>query len=239
MGIFDHLGSIAQSDAGKAFDTAHEHFQHRLNVHGHFGRALLESLAETCRNHPNIVGVVVGVLVEQLLVHEKHHHEAVVEAERNGHGPAHAPSPHPAPPHAPHHELKLWRIRPGRIAFEVFGALVLLKFGVGIARIFSRKKPALAPVARIHLFSATLAAYYAAKVLKSPEVSAWRNAAVFLFATDALKPMLKPDYSRPPPSPHRPPQVRSSGAAPESEMGHAPAHAPTVFAGDGHEFSLH
>jgi hypothetical protein len=231
MGIFDRLGSIAQSDAGKAFDTAHEHFQHRLNVHGHFGRALVESIAETCRNHPSIVGIAVGVMVEQLLVHEKHHHEHVLEAEAEAEHNGHAPPPaRTAPPHAPHHELKLWRVRPWRIAFEVFGALVLLKFGVGVAKIFSRKRPALAPAARIRLFSATFAAYFAAKTVKSHEVSAWRNAAALLFATDALKPLLRPDFSRPPPSPHRPPPARANGDA------HPPAPAPPD---DGHELTVH
>ena len=233
MGIFDRLGSIAQSDAGKAFETAHEHFQHRLNVHGHFGRALVESLAETCRNHPSIVGIMVGVLVEQLLVHDKHHHEAVLEAEaeaeRNGHAP---PAARTAPPHAPHHELKFWRIRPWRMAFEVFGALVLLKFGVGVAKVFSRKQPALAPVARIRLFSATLAVYFAARTVKSHEVSAWRNAAVLLFGTDALKPLLTPDYSRPPRSPHQPPAARPDDGAPLPEREPIPDDV-------GHLFTLH
>ena len=48
-----------------------------------------------------------------------------------------------------------------------------------------------APAAKIHLFSGALAAYYLAKAIKSPKVSAWRNAAVALFVTDALKPVLK------------------------------------------------
>lgn len=209
MGIFDRLGSIASTDVGKAFDTAHEHFQQRLNTHGHFGRALLESLAETARNHPSLFGIGVGVLVEQLLVHEKHQHETeLAEAARNGSAPppapAETPAPQRAPPHAPHHELRLWHMKPGKLAFEVFGALLLLKFGVAAAKAFSHKRPALAPIARIHLFSATIATYLVAKTLKSHEVSAWRNGFIGLFATDALKPLLSPDFSRPPPKPHAP-----------------------------------
>ncbi len=246
MGIIGRLGSLANSDAGQAFGTAHDHFQHRLNTHGHFGRALIESIAETCRNHPNFAGIAVGVLVEQLLVHEKHHHEA--EIARNGGVPPPSGGPPALPraaaPHTPHHMIRLSGLRPGHLALEVFGALVLLKFGVGIARTFSRKhkKPSLAPLARIHLFSATFGTYFTAKALKSHEVSAWRNAAAMLFVTDALKPLLTPDYSRPPPAPrHVSPPVAAPPPAPPTENGHAPVEAmpPTAPPEEGDALTLH
>jgi hypothetical protein len=41
------------------------------------------------------------------------------------------------------------------------------------------------------LWSGAIATYYLVKSLKSPKVSAWRNAAVALFATRALKPALR------------------------------------------------
>ena len=210
MGIFDRLGVMGTTDAGQALSHAHEHFQNRINTHGHFGRALIESLAETCRNHPNIVGVAVGVLVEQFLVHEKHHHDQVeherAEAERNGLAPpAHKPLPRAAPHHTPHHLLRFSRIRPVRIAMEVFGALVLLKFSTGIAHIFSRKKHrgSLGTVARIRLFSGTFAAYFIARTLKSHEVSSLRNGLAVFFLTRAVKPLLRPDYNRPHGEPSR------------------------------------
>lgn len=221
MGILNRLGATVGSDVGKAFETGHQHFQERLNVHGHFGRALIESIAEVCRDHPNLVGIAVGVLVEQFLVHEKHVHES--EVALNGGAPhAEAPSAPRAPPHAPHHELRLWRLRPGRMALEVFGALVLLKFGAGLSRAFTHRRASLSSVARIHLFSATIATYLTVKALKSHEVSAWRNAAILLFATDALKPLLTPDYSRPPPAP------RPAPAAIPSEMHERPPTPPPI-----------
>ena len=215
MGIFDRLGVMGTTDAGKALGAAHEHFQSRINTHGHFGRALIESLAEMCRNHPNIVGVAVGVMVEQFLVHEKHHHDLVVaehaEAEREGLPPtAKVALPRAAPHHTPHHLLRFSRIRPFRIAMEVFGALVLLKFSTGIAHLFSRKKNhrgSLGTVARIRLFSATFAAYFISKALKSHEVSATRNGLAMFFGTRALKPLMRPDYRRAPAEPPKPPSA--------------------------------
>jgi len=227
MGIFDRLGVMGTTDAGQALSSAHEHFQSRINTHGHFGRALIESLAEMCRNHPNIVGVAVGVIVEQFLVHEKHHHDLVeaerAEAERNGVAPPDhkLALPRAAPHHTPHHLLRFSRIRPGRIAMEVFGALVLLKFSTGIAHIFSRKKnhrSSVGTVARIRLFSATFAAYYISKALKSHDVSALRNGLAVFFATNALKPLMRPDYRRapaPPPTPGHDDDGRGFSLAPE------------------------
>jgi hypothetical protein len=246
MGIFDSLASFRGTDAGHALGAAHEHFQHRINTHGHFGRALIESIAELCRNHPNLVGIAVGVAVEQLLVHEKHHHDlemaAEAEAEREGLPPgSRVPLPRAAPHHTPHHHLNFSRIHPSRIAMEVFGALVLLKFSVGIASLFSRRKAhkhaSMAQVARIRLFSASFAAYFIAKALKSHEVSALRNGLAMFFATRALKPLLRPDYSRPPPEhpvPRAAPmaaaahEVPSSGFGLTSEM-HPPDQGEHLF----------
>ncbi len=236
MGIFDRLGVMGTTDAGKALSSAHEHFQSRINTHGHFGRALIESLAETCRNHPNIVGVAVGVMVEQFLVHEKHHHDQVeaekVEAERNGHAPpAPKPLPRAAPHHTPHHLLRFSRIRPVRIAMEVFGALVLLKFSTGVAHVFSRKKHgrgSLGTVARIRLFSGTFAVYFTARALKSHKVSSLRNGLAVFFGTHALKPLMRPDYSRPPPEPPRPASEDGHGFALSQEM-HPPEQDSRLF----------
>lgn len=211
MGIIERIGSLAGTELAKAADLAHETFQDRLGVHGHTGRALVESIAEMCRNHPNLVGIAVGVAVEQLLVHEKHHHDLEV-AEQAAHpdaapadaarehllGGARVPLRRPAPHHTPHHLLRFSRIHPSRIAMEVFGALVLLKFTTGMARVFSRRKAhehaSIASVARIRLFSAAFAAYFIAKGLKTHEVSALRNGLAVFFATRALKPLLRPDY---------------------------------------------
>ena len=230
MGIFDRLSSFGVTDAGQALGSAHDHFQHRLNTHGHFGRAFIESVAELCRNNPNLVGIAVGVFVEQLLVHEKHHHDqAVAEAEKRGL----PPPPPPAHPHqAPHHHLRFSRIRPGRIAFEVFGALLLLKFSLGIAKLFSRHKhhsrASLAPLTRIRLFSATFAAYFAAKALKSHEVSALRNGLAVFFATRALKPLMRPDFSRPPPEAPQPHAASEPGFSLAPEL-HPPEQGSSLF----------
>ena len=224
MGIFNRLGVLGTTDAGQALSHAHDHFQSRINTHGHFGRALIESIAETCRNHPNIVGVAVGVMVEQFLVHEKHHHdlEAAEHAEAAREGlPAGSKValPRAAPHHTPHHLLRFSRIRPVRIAMEVFGALVLLKFSTGIAHLFSRKKRrgSLGTVARIRLFSATFAAYYIARALKSHEASALRNGLAVFFGTRAVQPLLRPDYRRPIAEPprHAPEDGAGFSLAPE------------------------
>jgi hypothetical protein len=205
MAIFDRLATFGGTDVGQALGSAHDHFQTRLNTHGHFGRAFIESIAELSRNHPNLVGIAVGVLVEQLLVHEKHHHDLEVEEARRRGFPegSVAPLPRAAPHHTPHHLMRFSRIRPGRIAMEVFGALILLKFTTGIARVFSRshKRSTLGSVARIRLFSATFGAYFICKALKSHEVSALRNGFAAFFATRALKPLMRPDYRRGPPEP--------------------------------------
>jgi hypothetical protein len=226
-GIFERISSLAGTEAAKAINLAHETFTGRMGVHGHTGRAIVETIAEVCRNHPNLVGIGAGLLVEQLLVEEKHRHDAHLaaaaaspvasaapaadgEAAPETAEAAPAPVAGPAsalplehPDHPDHHinfphlhvpEIRLSHLRPGRIAAEVFGALILLKLGAVGAHLFRRKSHTevwFAPASRIHLLSATLASYYFIKAARSPKVSAWRNAAVALFATDAIKPLLK------------------------------------------------
>ena len=198
---------MAGTDAAHAMNFAHDTFHDRLGSHGHFGRALVETIAEVCREHPAIVGLVAGIAVEQLLAREKVHHDQQVAARAaSGEAPDGSalppPMPHEqhrpllpraAPGHTPHHLIRLGALRPGRIAMEVFGALLLFKFTRGVARMFKRghADPWFAPAGKIHLISGTLAAYYIAKSLKSPKISSWRNAAAALFATDAIKPLLK------------------------------------------------
>ena len=230
-GIVERLGSMAGTEAGKAVNLAHQTFQTRMGEHSHFGRAMLETLAEVAREHPNLMGIVAGLLVEQLLVEERRRHEAHIAAVESGveapHEGLHLPhislphvslphmdTPHIVLPHLPTHAIRLNTIRPGHVALEVFGALILLKFASAGARIFRRKnQPEIwfAPASRIHLFSGTLAVYYGAKSLRSPRLSAWRNAAVALFATDAIKPLLKPVK--------RPVGARPSASSPRVGMG--------------------
>jgi hypothetical protein len=211
-GIIERIGSLAGTELAKAVNLAHTTYQERMAVHNHTGRAVIESAVEVCRNHPNLVGIGAGLLVEQLLVEERHRHEAHVKAEAAGDqlhiGPSpaasprkrgdakrprpHAPDTHGRQAHLPN--VKLHAIKPGRIALEVFGALLLLKIGAAGARMFRRKHQAdvwFAPAARVHLFSATIAAYNLAGAIRSPRVSAWRNGAVAFFGTDAIKPLLE------------------------------------------------
>jgi hypothetical protein len=208
-GIFDRITSLAGTEAAKAINLAHGHFQSRMGEHGHTGRALIETVAEVCRNHPNLVGIGVGLMVEQLLVEEKHRHDAHLRAESEH--PTMSVVPYddqtlpaqvhtaPVPPvhtplHSPFSGIRVHNIRPMHIAFEVFGGLILLKVGAVLAHMFRRKSRTevwFAPAAKIRLFSAALAAYNIASAIKSPRVSASRNAAIFFFGTDAIKPLLK------------------------------------------------
>ena len=208
-GIFERITSLAGTEAAKAINLAHEHFQLRMGHHGHTGRALVETVAEVCRNHPNLVGIGVGLLVEQFLVEEKHRHDAHLKAEAEHPGLAvvphddenlpatvHAAPAVPAhtPLHSPFGNVKIHNIRPGHIAFEVFGGLILLKIGAVVAHMFRRKNKHevwFAPAAKIRLFSGALAAYNIASAIKSPRLSASRNAAIFFFGTNAIKPLLK------------------------------------------------
>ena len=222
-GIVERIGSLAGTELAKAADLAHTVFQDRMQTHGHTGRAIIETIAEICRNHPNLVGIGVGLLVEQILLEEKRRYEAhhpkggpatpaipaptTPPATADGVPPLADPNlplhesivpdvPAPAPVH-PAHARK--PIRPGSLAFEVFGGLLVLKMGALGSAIFRKDHHAatwLADVSKIHIFSATFAAYYMAKAIRSPKISSWRNAAIALFATDAIKPLLQMDPKR-------------------------------------------
>eukprot|EP01037_Dinobryon_pediforme_P015448 gene15448-15590_t len=212
-GIIETLGAMAGTDLGKAINLAHTTFQDRMGVHNHFGRALLETIAKVAREHPNLMGIGAALLVEAIILADKRHHElhpdGAAQPHAAGGGLPHVTLPHVSAPHvglphisAPHLDLPhlqapslhLDHIKPGKVAMEVFGGLILLKLASAGARMFRRRKSQdvwFAPASKIHLISGTLAAYYISKSIASPKVSAWRNAAAALFATDALKPVLK------------------------------------------------
>lgn len=223
MGIIERIGELSGSEFAKALNLGHAHFHDRIGEHGHFGRALVESIAEVCRSHPALMGLAAGLAVEQLLAHEKHHHEELEAARAAEQG---RPPPRPsaasavrraAPPQTAHHLIRMGQIRPFKIAMEVFAALVLLKFSAGMARAFKRRNSReiwFAQASRVRLLSGTLAAYYAASAIRSPRPSAWRNAAIAGFGTDALKPVLKPR------------KRRRGELAPPLQRAPAPAPAP-------------
>ena len=235
-GIMERVGALAGTELSRAVDLAHRTFQDRMSAHRHTGRALVETVAEVCRNHPNLVGVGAGLLVEQLLVQEKQRHDAHVsarEAAEEGSGPAdpfpgvphigaegetHADAPDADSPstdggtapaegaavpvahrgllnaHLPQGALKLSTLKPGRVAMEVFGGILLLKLAATGARMFRHKHQGevwFAPAAKIRLFSGTIAAYNLTAAISSPKISAWRNGAILFFGTDALKPVLR------------------------------------------------
>ncbi len=219
--IIERIGALAGTELSKAVDLAHHTYQDRLGAHRHVGRALVETVAEVCRNHPNLVGIGAGVLVEQLLVREKHKHDARVEArgtfaayddtavetsgevDRPVEGATAIAVPETASgtknAHLPHDMIRLSDLKPRKVAFEVFGGILLLKLAATGAKIFRHKHQSevwFAPAARIHLFSGSIAAYYLVSAARSPKISAWRNAAIFFFGTDALKPLLKPSRKR-------------------------------------------
>jgi hypothetical protein len=226
-GIFQHLSTLVGSDLEKAADAAQHTFQTGLAEHGHHGRALIETLAKLCRDHPNLVGIGVGILVEQLLSEEKREHDrrqaqAASEPPPISQAPLSPPSmsfahdsvgvdpfllaaqptpaaaamPAPPPAALPARRTSTRHIRPVRLALEVFGGLTLLKISHAVGRLFGKRRPPhdgwFAAAARIHTLSAALATYCFAASLRSPKVSAWRNAAIGLFGTDAIKPLLKP-----------------------------------------------
>jgi hypothetical protein len=228
-GIMERIGALAGTELSKAVDLAHRTFQDRMAVHRHTGRALVETVAEVCRNHPNLVGIGAGLMVEQLLVHEKQKHDAhlaaVAEAQDGAPVPA-DPFPNATPPdgyadgvlalnaptasedaprkalmnaHLPHSMIKLSHLRPGRVAMEVFGGILLLKLAATGAKMFKHKHQGevwFAPAAKIHLLSGTITAYNLTAAVRSPKISAWRNGAILFFGTDALKPVLKPTKIR-------------------------------------------
>ena len=96
--------------------------------------------------------------------------------------------------HLPQGTLKLSTLKPGRVAMEVFGGILLLKLAATGAKMFRHKHQGevwFAPAAKIRLFSGTLAAYNLTAAISSPKISAWRNGAILFFGTDALKPVLR------------------------------------------------
>jgi hypothetical protein len=201
-GLFERLTSLSGTELAKATNLAHQTYQSRMSTHGHTGRALVETVAHVCRNHPGLVGIGVGLVVEQLLAHEKHIYDKTHAPDGTplpGVQPAPAPGqplPHPINHHLPLHEIKLANLRPGHIAGEVFGALVLLKIASTGVRMFRHKHQGetwFNHAARIHLFSGSIGAYYLVKSLTLKKPSAWTNAFAALFITDALKPVLKRD----------------------------------------------
>ncbi len=82
-----------------------------------------------------------------------------------------------------------------------------------------------APVAKIHSISGAFAAYYLASAIKSPKVSSVRNALVVLFATHAVKPLLKADRKRRRTAAAAP-AVAYAAPSPPAVVEHASAHEP-------------
>ncbi len=193
---------MASSDMGKAISLAHTTYNARMQEHAHSGRAILETIAHVAKEHPAVFGLGILFLLEAIAA-ERHH----LQESRGSTGPVtasggglhlpnlpHLEAPHLTVPDLHIPTLRVDHIRPGKVALEVFGALMLLKFATFGARMFRRKSQSdvwFAPASRIHLFSGSLGAYYVAKSIRSPRISAWRNAAAALFVTDALKPVLK------------------------------------------------
>ena len=199
-GFFERLETAIGKELAELASFAHDHFQGRMGDHGHTGMALIETIAEVCRNHPNIVGIGAGVLVERLLVAEKHAHDAHLAAlaehmeRQEGRRPAARRKASPPPvTRAALRKQKGRRLRPGRLAFEVMGALILLKITNSSTRLFHHKHHGevwFAPVAKIHVISAAIATYNLVAAINDPKVSAWRNGAILFFGTDAVKPVL-------------------------------------------------
>jgi hypothetical protein len=260
-GIIERIGGMAGSDVANAVNLAHDTFQKRLATHGHHGRAMIEAIVKVARHHPALVGLAVGILVEQLLARAEAHEE-VREAVRDVET-GHPPSPDVAralglkraePPHVPHIHLRFAQVRPFRLSMEVFGALLLLKFSAGVAHAMRRKNHReiwFAPAAKVKLISATIGTYYAAKSVKSKRISAWRNAAAAGFLTDALKPVLKLEkryrqaaaQAHPPLPPPAPAVIPPPPAAPEppalAEAHHDDGHDRHGGGHNGHDNSGH
>lgn len=234
-GIIEHIQSAIGGESAKIAEFVHETFHDRLSSHGHFGRAAVETVAETCRRHPAAIGLAAGLLVDRLLVEEERRHEAKA-ARQAGESPAAAAAPAAAPreskkktKHAP---LRLTEMKPGRVAFEVFGGLMLLKIAASGARLFRHKHQDevwFAPAAKIHLLSGTLCAYNLTKALRSRKVSAWRNGAILFFGTDAIKPMLK-WYTAHPPATRKEEAPAATQPAPAADP--VPTHTAAPFSHD-------
>jgi hypothetical protein len=236
-GIIDRIQSAIGSDYAKIAEFTHHTFQSRMAEHGHFGRALVETVAEVCRHHPAVVGLAVGLLVDRLLVEEAHHHDAKLAAAHGAGGGAPGPATAAKPngkskAKAEHKPLRLTQMKPGRIAFEVFGGLLLLKMAASGARIFRHKHQSevwFAPAAKLRLVSSTLCAWHLTKALRSKNVSALRNGAILFFGTRAIKPVLK-WYRTHPPAPHVQPAPPTGGLpAPVPAPMPAPAQPAYVY----------
>ena len=239
-GIIEHIQSAVGGDTAKIAEFIHETFHERMSSHGHFGRAAVETVAETCRKHPAAIGVATGFLVDRLLVEEERRHEAKAAAEADEAPPgAVEPNKHQANKRLAKQKagripIRLTQMKPGRVAFEVFGGLMLLKIAASGARIFRHKHQDevwFAPAAKIHLLSGTLCAYNLSKALHSRTVSAWRNGAILLFGTDAIKPVLKWYKAHPlaarTEAPAQP--APAAAAVPAPVVAPAPAPAPAPF----------
>ena len=226
-GFLERLETAIGKELAGIAGFAHDTFQSRMGEHGHTGMALIETIAEVCRNHPNIVGIGAGILVERLLVAEKHAHDAHMAAlaehadRQAGLRPAkRKKAPPPPTTRAAFRLQKGRRLRPGRLAFEVMGGLIALKIANSATRLFHHKHHGevwFAPVARIHVISAGIATYNLISAINDPKVSAWRNGAILFFGTDAVKPLLN-WYATHPVSLHHPaPAAGAPAAAPEVE----------------------
>jgi hypothetical protein len=238
-GIIEHVRSAVGGETAKIAEFIHATFHDRMSSHGHFGRAAVETVAETCRKHPAAIGLAAGFLVDRLLVEEARRLEAKAAAEA-GDAPAAAAAAHPSEGQANKRQAKqkarrapirLTQMKPGRVAFEVFGGLMVLKIAASGARIFRHKHKDevwFAPAAKIHLLSGTLCAYNLTKALRSRNVSAWRNGAILFFGTDAIKPVLKWYRTHPPAARNDPPaRPVDTTPAPVQPAYGAPPPGPT------------
>ena len=226
-GIIEQIQAAVGGETAKIVECINGTFHDRMSSHGHFGRAAIEAVAETCRKHPAAVGLATGLLVDRLLTEKEHRHEAKAAAKAGKASADAAPVDKRAKPKAKHAPLRLTEMKPGRVAFEVFGGLLLLKIAASGARIFRHKHQDevwFAPAAKIHLLSGTLCAYNLTKALRSKNVSAWRNGAILFFGTDAIKPVLKWYKAHPPAARTEAPAGAPAAAQP------APALAPVAAA---------
>lgn len=208
MNILERIGALAGTEWEEATDFAQNTFRQEMAEHRHTGRAIVETIGALAREYNNLAGLATGLLVERTLQYHKDRHDEAkaMQGQKPIEGqvlipstsrPAPAPSadrPPRAPPRKAPWDIDLARTSPLKISLQVFGALVLLKLAAVSARLFRRKKQPdvwFAPAAKLRLFSTSLAAYCLIGAIKSPRLSAWRNAGVALFGTDAIKPLLR------------------------------------------------
>src|ERR1700758_3537912 len=114
-GIIEHIQSAVGGETAKVAEFLHDTFHDRMSSHGHFGRAAVETVAETCRKHPAGIGLAAGVLVDRLLVEEERRREAKAAAEPETAVPA---DDRPVKQKAKRTPLRLTQMKPGRVAFE-------------------------------------------------------------------------------------------------------------------------